>query len=478
MNSSTPAKSLLWLRQDLRLRDNPALVAAARSGTVLPVYILDNSNAGDWAMGAASRWWLHHSLTALDAALDGRLWVFAGDAKQILPRLCSEQNISQVFWNRCYEPWRVQRDKAVKQKLVDGGIEAHSHKGSLLWEPWEALKDDGTPYRVFTPYYRNAVANLTPVSTVQRKPADLSLADCPQGPDKIDALGLMPSIHWYGGMDKAWEPGEEGAHKRLKTFLANGLGSYKTGRDFPARRSVSRLSPHLHFGEISPRQLWHAAQRQGSESGDENQSEHFQRELAWREFSHALLYHFPELTEQNMNRQFDAFPWQRQERLLTSWQKGETGYPLVDAGMRELWTTGYMHNRVRMVVGSFLVKNLLHHWLDGARWFWDCLVDADLANNTCSWQWVAGCGADAAPYFRIFNPVTQSQKFDPGADYIREFVPELKNVPDKYIHDIASAPQQELEAAGVRLGKSYPAPIVDLRESRQAALDAYQRIKS
>ena len=473
----TATPTVIWFRQDLRLTDNPALIEACKRGRILPLYIVDDHHTGDWPLGEASRWWLHHSLAALDDSLEGRLWLLRGDPLEIIPRFMAERDASAIHWNRCYEPWQVQRDKALKQKLQEAGVEVHSHNGSVLWEPWENLKGDGTPYRVFTPFYRNAIQHLPPVSSVRPAPADIALADCQQGPDKLDRLELLPGINWYESLPGLWQPGEAGAADKLERFLDRGLGNYKKGRDFPNLQAVSRLSPHLHHGEISPRQMWHAAARQGSEIGKEEQSEHFQRELAWREFSIALLYHFPELTHSNMNSQFDAFPWRRDDSLLAAWQKGETGFPLVDAGMRELWQTGYMHNRVRMVVGSFLVKNLLHHWRDGARWFWDCLLDADLANNTCSWQWVAGCGADAAPYFRIFNPITQSQKFDPGADYIRQFVPELKALPDKLIHDPANAPQQELEAAGIKLGRDYPRPIVDLRASREAALEAYQQIK-
>jgi deoxyribodipyrimidine photo-lyase len=472
------ALNIVWFRQDLRLRDNPALIAASQQGRILPVYILDDSNAGDWAMGTASRWWLHQSLTALNQSLDNKLWVLKGDPKTLLPKLCADKQVSGVYWNRCYEPWRIKRDKALKQKLEDDGREVHSSNASLLWEPWENLKDDGTVYKVFTPFYKNAMARHTPIGEARRKPSKLQITPCPQNADKLDDLELMPTVNWYQGMDASWTPGEEGAHNRLQNFLDRGLTDYKKGRDFPAQRSVSRLSPHLHFGEISPRQVWQAAQRAGANAASEAQSEHFQRELAWREFSYALLYHFPELTWKNLNERFNEFPWKAQQsRQLEQWQRGETGYPLVDAGMRELWETGYMHNRVRMVVGSFLVKNLMLHWHQGARWFWDTLVDADLANNSCSWQWVAGCGADAAPYFRIFNPVTQSQKFDPGGDYIRRFVPELKKLPDKLLHEPFKAPQQELEAAGIKLGKDYPEPIVDLRESRQAALSAYDEVK-
>lgn len=471
------AINIIWFRQDLRLLDNPALVAAAKNGSVLPIYILDDENSGNWKMGAASRWWLHQSLTELDKALDHKLWVFAGDPKQILPELVQSQNAEGVYWNRCYEPWRTERDERIKSQLEESGTKAINFNGSLLWESWQNLKADGTPYKVFTPFYRNGIANGVDTDAVVAECPSLNLANCEQGSDKLAALNLMPSIPWYSGFTEYFQPGESGAAEKLERFIDAGISNYKAGRDYPALENVSRLSPHLHFGEISPHRVWNAAESAAQFNAAGAQAEHFQRELAWREFSYSLLYHFPTLTEENLNPRFNEFPWHEDDALLQQWQRGETGYPLVDAGMRELWTTGYMHNRVRMVVGSFLVKNLLQHWHAGARWFWDCLLDADLPNNTCSWQWVAGCGADAAPYFRVFNPITQSQKFEAEA-YIRRYVPELAKLPDRYIHEPATAPSAELAAADIELGKTYPHPNVDLKVSRQRALDAYQTIKS
>jgi deoxyribodipyrimidine photo-lyase len=357
-------------------------------------------------------------------------------------------------------------------------LAVHSHNGALLWEPWQVRKSDGTPYQVFTPYYRRGCLGSTPPRAPLPAPASLTLHwSAAAGQAGIDALALLPQIPWDGTMKATWHIGEAAALQRLQAFMAQGLAGYKEGRNFPQRPNVSRLSPHLHFGEVSPHQVWQAAQRAGLEQGVEEDLDCFQSELGWREFSHALLYDHPDLSETPLQRRFAHFPWQDDPALLRAWQRGMTGYPLVDAGMRELWQTGYMHNRVRMVVGSFLVKNLLTHWRHGEDWFWDCLVDADLAANSASWQWIAGCGADAAPYFRVFNPVTQSERFDPQGAYIRRYVPELAALPDKYLHDPASAPSQVLAAAGVTLGLHYPHPVVDLKASRERALAAFKQLQ-
>ncbi|MEM9057867.1 MAG: deoxyribodipyrimidine photo-lyase, partial [Pseudomonadota bacterium] len=385
MSDSNPV--IVWFRQDLRLADNPAYSAAAASGApVIPVYVLDDESAGDWRMGGASRWWLHQSLAALDDSLDGRLGVFRGSAETLIPELAERSSASGVYWNRCYEPWRMDRDKTIKARLKADGREARSFNGSLLREPHEGLKEDGTPYKVFTPFYRANYAGTAPRApgpAPDRPPLRRAGDALP-----LDALGLMPTVRWYGGIEAEWSPGERGAHERLERFLADGLSAYRDGRDRPDKRFVSRLSPHLHFGEVSPHQLWAAAAAAGD--ADDAQIEHFHRELAWREFSYALLYHWQDLPTANLQSGFDRFPWHAGEETLAAWQRGRTGYPIVDAGMRELWETGYMHNRVRMIVASFLVKNLGVHWHYGADWFWDTLLDADLANNSASWQWVAG----------------------------------------------------------------------------------------
>ncbi len=466
------AITIHWFRQDLRLSDNPALTKSVSEGQVIPVYILDDENARDQAMGGASRWWLHHSLDALNKAMGGNLNLYRGNAETILKDIANRYSIRAVYWNRCYEPWRILRDARIKEALKKEGIEAQSFNGSLLWEPWEIKKDDGTPYRVFTPFYRKGCLNASSPRKPLIKPKQLD-AVRDESALALDDLNLLPSIRWDKQLEPYWKIGEEPAHDRLYQFLEEGIMHYKQGRDFPDKRYVSRLSPHLHFGEISPHQVWHAARTYG----DDPNIDHFCSELGWREFSYHLLYRFPELPNNNLQTKFDQFPWRSDEEGLKCWQRGQTGYPIVDAGMRELWQTGYMHNRIRMIVGSFLVKNLLIDWRQGERWFWDCLVDADLANNSASWQWVAGCGVDAAPYFRIFNPITQGQKFDPEGKYTRRFVPELSNLPDKYLFCPWEAPKLVLEQAGVILGKTYSEPIVDVSCSRARALESFSRLK-
>lgn len=462
-----------WFRQDLRLSDNPALHEAAKRASVLPIYILDDENPSEHRIGAASRWWLHHSLTSLNNSLEGKLSVYRGNPKDILMRLVKQYDVEAIYWNRCYEPWRIARDKRIRETFKARQVETHSSNGSLLWEPWETLKEDGTPYRVFTPFYQRGCLKIRPPWEPLPKPPNLDVIDNLSNEPSIDNLGLLPNIRWDKKMEPYWQIGEAGAHARLASFLKSGLENYKEGRNYPAKEHVSRLSPHLHWGEISPNQVWHAAK----EIGTGKDLHHFLSELGWREFSYSLLYHFPDLPRNNLQTKFDAFPWRNSERPLRRWQQGQTGYPIVDAGMRELWHTGYMHNRIRMIVGSFLVKNLLMHWHHGESWFWDCLVDADLANNSASWQWIAGCGADAAPYFRIFNPITQGRKFDPSGDYTRRHVPELKHLPDKYLFSPWEAPQHVLQQAGVRLDENYPSPIVDLKASRERALEAFASLK-
>lgn len=469
--------AILWFRQDLRLLDNPALIHSCNSGyKIIPVYILDDEDAGAWKMGGASRWWLHHSLHSLNNDLDGYLNTYKGCAADIIPTLARQYNAAAVFWNRCYEPWRVERDKKIKTTLTTQGIIAESFNASLLWEPWETRKGDGTAYKVFTPFYKNCLENVHPPRAPDNKPKLINFH--PQKPENsIKALGLMPEIPWYTSIENFWQIGESAAHNRLSDFLETGLKGYAELRNRPDLDHVSRQSPHLHFGEISVRTLWYSVRQYAAAHHLEKDADIFCSELGWREFSHMLLYDHPDLPEQPLNKKFENYPWRKNADHFRAWTQGKTGIPIVDAGMRQLWQTGWMHNRVRMIVASLLVKNIGVPWQDGAQWFWDTLVDADLANNSASWQWVAGCGADAAPYFRIFNPVTQGEKFDPQGDYVRTYVPELARLPSAAIHKPWEAPQAILKQAGIALGKTYPLPIVDLKASRQKALDGYAQIK-
>lgn len=475
-----PEPALVWFRQDLRLHDNPALSAAVQSGApVLPVYILDDENAGPWKMGGASRWWLHHSLTSLDRSLSENLSFFHGSASRILPSLIKESGARAVYWNRCYEPWRVSRDKDLKKLLEEDGITVLTFNASLLYEPWTVHKDDGTPYRVFTPFFRRGCTARGEPPSPLPAPKKISYAARPVKSVKIEALNLLPRIiRWDRKMEAHWSIGEEAALTRLDDFLDQGLDGYKQDRNRPDKPEyVSRLSPHLHFGEISPRAIWHKIRQRMIADGIENDGDHYLSELGWREFSYSLLFYNPDLPATPLQQRFESFPWHKDDKALLKWQQGQTGYPIVDAGMRELWETGYMHNRVRMIVGSFLVKDLLLHWSEGEKWFWDCLVDADLANNAASWQWIAGCGADATPYFRVFNPVGQGEKFDPNGDYVRRFVPELAKLPNDVIHQPWEAPPLILKEAGVVLGKTYPHPIVNHKDARAKALEAFQTTK-
>lgn len=474
--------AIVWFRQDLRLHDNPALVAAYENGyKVLPLYILDDENADDWKIGAASRFWLHHSLTSLNKDLSEHMVFEKGDATKIIPELIKKSGAEAVFWNRCYEPWRIDRDKKIKSDLEDNDITVESFNGCLLWEPWTIKNQSGSHYKVFTPFYRKGCLQADPPREPLPRPDRLTYAD---GTDnmgvKLAELDLLPENEndWDKKMLKHWKIGEEGANERLQEFLDDGFQGYKEHRNDPAKNNYSMLSPRLHFGEISPNTAWYAAEERGTAEGWEKDRDHFLSELGWREFSYNLLFHHPKLKWDNLQEKFNDFPWKSQQSDdLKAWQRGQTGYPLVDAAMRQLWQTGWMHNRVRMVVGSFLVKHILTHWHRGEEWFWDCLVDADPASNTASWQWIAGCGADAAPYFRIFNPILQSKKFDSEGEYIRKYVPELKDMPNDHIHAPWDAPDDVLEKAGVKLGENYPKPLIDHGAARDRAMEAYQSVK-
>ncbi len=477
------ARSIHWFRQDLRLTDNPALRRACELGEVIPVYVLDDISSASWRMGGASRVWLHESLASLNASLDGRLIILRGAADELIPALAQALAVEHVVWNRCYEPWRIKRDKKIKEQLQSEGINVESFNGSLLWEPWEVSKKDGTPYKVFTPYFRKGCAAAEQPRQPLPKPRAMRVADyegvsaalCKTTGQlqllSLEDLELLPKVPWHKGFYEHWAIGERAGLKKIKEFIDGPMAEYKQRRDYPADGLGSRLSPHLHFGEVSPHQVW-ASAIQAPQMDDETNRDHFLSELGWREFSHYLLYHWPHFPDQPFNEKYAEFPWLDDEAGFAAWCRGKTGFPIVDAGMRELWQTGFMHNRVRMIVASFLVKNQLIPWQRGEAWFWDCLLDADLAANSASWQWTAGCGADAAPYFRIFNPVTQSEKFDPEGAYISRYCPELAKLPKKFIHKPWTADDDLLKQSGVVLGQDYPHPILDLKATRERALAA------
>ncbi len=475
--------TIVWFRADLRLSDNPALSAAiARGGPVLPVFIWDPTGEGRWAPGAASRWWLHHSLNSLSVDLAGRrsrLIVRMGPSLSVLQELIAQTGATAIFWNRRYEPAALARDQKIEQTLKKMGLTIETFNASLLAEPWTVQTQSAKPYQMFTPFWNACLNQLEPGSLL---PPPTTIPSFPTTirSSSIEELKLKPLIPWDSGLSKMWCPGESGAQRQLEQFVGDALGNYSQGRDLPATLGSSRLSPYLHFGEIGPRQILEAVQArtlQGRLPGIFGSSDVYLKEIGWREFAYHLLYHFPHTPENPLRAEFKAFPWIKDARGLKAWQRGQTGYPLVDAGMRELWNTGWMHNRVRMVASSFLVKDLLIDWRAGANWFWDTLVDADLANNTLGWQWTAGCGADAAPYFRILNPLSQGERFDASGDYVRRWVPELGRLPNGWVHKPSEAPPAILTTAGVTLGKTYPRPIVSHAEVRRRALDAVASIR-
>ena len=468
--------TVVWLRRDLRLDDNPALAAAAKRGAVAPVYIWAPDEEDGWPLGGASKWWLHHSLERLGAELErlgSKLILRRGDSLAELEKIASECGADAVYWNRRYEPHAVKRDKQIKATLRKQGLEVESFNGFLLWEPWEIETKTAGPYKVFTPYYRACLQSREPETPIEA-PTKLPAPRTWPSSNDLNSFELEPRINWASGIAQSWSPGEAGARDALRAFAGESVAGYAHRRDAPSIRGTSRLSPHLCFGEISPRSICAAVRERYGSSDD---AEPYLRQLVWREFAQQLLYHFPHTPEEPLRPEYARFPWADNAEALKRWQQGRTGYPIVDAGMRELWTTGWMHNRVRMIVASFLVKDLLIPWQEGARWFWDTLVDADLGNNTLGWQWAAGCGADAAPYFRIFNPVKQGEKFDPNGDYVRRWIPELKDLPNEWIHAPWTAPPLALQEASVRLGDTYPRPIVDHSKARDRALEALQRMR-
>ena len=461
----TDLPTIVWFRSDLRISDNPALCAASQKGPVIPLFIW-SPDEEDFAPGGASKWWLHHSLTKLEKSLDrigGKLILKTGTALEVLKSVLQKTGAQAVFWNRRYEPIICKRDKLISTELNKAGIEVKTFKANLLSEPDEIENKTGRPFKVFTPFWKECLKRLNPPAPLE-PPKQINRPTGSIKTQRLSDLNLEPVPDWAEGMRNNWNPGEAGAFQNLKLFIRNASRDYSEARNFPDRSGTSRLSPHLRFGEISPKQIWHSIKDSGEPKWKES---HFLSELGWREFGYHLLHHFPHSVEEALRPAFNRFPWADNPKHLRAWQLGQTGYPFVDAGMRELWTTGWMHNRVRMVVASFLVKHLLIHWRHGADWFWDTLVDADLASNTQGWQWTAGCGADAAPYFRIFNPTTQAKKFDPNGDYIRRWVPELRHLSVPEIFEPSTSVDEHL----------YPQPLVNHSQARTRALKAFEKIK-
>ena len=466
--------TLVWLRNDLRINDNVALLKAIALGdAVIPVFIWAPDEESPWAPGAATRWWLHQSLKSLDTALrkkGSRLILRHGKTLPVIQSLLKETGAKRIVWNRHYEPAIVERDTRTKKVLREQGVAVESFSGHLLCEPSLIRTQAGEPFKVFTPFWKSCL-NTSPPEQPMNAPAHIPSPSRWPASDTLDQWQLEPTIPWTKGIESNWNPGEVGAQKALARFLDEAISEYPEERNRPDHWGTSRLSPYLHFGEISVRSVWQAVHERiakSSKSGSFRGADVFLSEVGWREFAHHLLFHFPKTTDEPLRAEFSRFPWEKNAKGFKAWTKGETGYPIVDAGMRELWSTGWMHNRVRMIVASFLVKDLLIPWQEGAKWFWDTLVDADLASNTLGWQWTAGCGADAAPYFRVFNPVLQGEKFDPEGQYVRRWIPELAPLPNQWIHKPWEYPQKV---------SGYPAPIVDHSEARQRALVAFKHLK-
>lgn len=473
-----PSPAIVWLRLDLRLADNPALVAAIKQGgPVIPVFIHDPAAEGHWQPGGASNWWLHHALEDLAEQFEkvgSPLVIRSGDSLAELKQLVKETGATLVTWNRRHEPLVMARDTQIKSSLRNAGLQAESFNGAMLHEPHLVKTLAGNPFQVFTPFWKNCLANLK-FGVPTTAPKKITPGDKPLKSIAVDKLGLLPKIKWDTQFMAHWAPTRAGAERRLKDFVAAPVKDYPTDRDIPKLDGTSRLSPYLHFGQISPLEIVDAvrtAGKLGTVGGDK-----YVAEVGWREFGQHLIHHFPETTDRPLRREFEKFPWQPDKKHLRAWQKGQTGYPIVDAGMRQLWQTGWQHNRVRMIAASVLVKHLLQPWQAGTKWYWDTLVDADLGSNTMGWQWAGGCGADAAPYFRVFNPVLQGEKFDPEGDYVRRWVPELAKLPAEWIHQPWEAPMHVLAAAGIKLGKDYPVPLIGLTAGRDRALAALKGMR-
>ena len=477
---SSQERTIVWFRKDLRIQDNPSLFAALENNQrIIPVFIWDEEAGGSWKLGASSRWWLHHALLDLSQSirnLGGQLLLLKGKAEEVIPHLANKYGAKQVYYGRTYDPSGIETQVQVEEALDQAGIESQSFNSSLLQEPWETKNGSGKPFQVFTPYWRKSrqIIYREPLSY---NPSKLNFEALPTPQTKLDDLELIPHHPWHHKLGEHWEVTEEAGLRMIRRTVDEVTRSYATRRNHPAVEGTSRLSPYLAWGLVSPRQICQAvlsAENEGSLRGENK----FLVEIGWREFSYHLLYHYPTIPDQPLRPKYASFPWLEDPESLDNWKFGNTGYPMVDAGMRQLYETGWMHNRVRMVVASFLVKHLLLPWNEGAKWFWDTLVDADLASNTQGWQWAAGCGADAAPYFRIFNPITQGEKFDARGEYAKQWIPSLENLPSKWVFRPWEAPPSLLSESGIELGKDYPSPCIDHAYGRQRALAALASLKT
>ena len=467
---------IFWFRQDLRLNDNFALIELIqKSEKILPIYIYDENIE----IGGASKWWLENSLKNLNKSLKSKkseLYTFKGDPKKILQELIKKYRVKNINWNRLYDFYSIERDSKIKKEFIEQKIDIKSFKGSLINEPWNIKNKSGSFFKVFTPYWKTCLEEMSPIKLYDA-PIEIKTLNIKSSKIlPLNKLNLYPrNSTWTKTLSNNWIAGEHQALISFRNFKNSIIDNYAEGRDRPDKNYTSKLSPHLHFGEISPEKIF--VELDKNKKINLESKNKFLAEIGWREFSHSLLFYYPKIRINPIQDKFKNFPWKKNLKYLNAWKEGKTGYPIVDAGMRQLYRTGWMHNRVRMIVGSFLCKNLLIHWWEGEKWFFDTLVDADLASNSAGWQWIAGCGADAAPYFRVFNPVTQGLKFDNKGDYVRKYIPELREVPSNVIHSPWELNEDDQLKYNCLIGKNYPKPIVNLSESRDRALNAFSEIK-
>ena len=468
---------IFWFRQDLRLNDNHALnKLIAHCEKVIPIYIFDK----DYKMGAASKWWLHYSLQALDKSLKdkkSKLYLFRGSPEKILDSLTINNDVIKVYWNRLYDPYSIGRDTLIKKKLENKKIEILSHNGSLINEPWNIKNKANSFFKVFTPYWNKCLDEIKPIK-LAKPPKTIPTASIKNSKlVNLEDMVLFPkNLKWTKKFNLYWKPGEKNALNNFNSFKNQIIEKYDQGRDRPDKDYTSKLSPHLHFGEISPERVFEEIRKKDILNSQSKKK--YLAEIGWREFSYNLLFHYPKIKTEPIQEKFKKFPWEKNIKYLNAWKEAKTGYPIIDAGMKQLYLTGWMHNRVRMIVGSFLCKNLLIHWWEGEKWFFDTLVDADLGSNSAGWQWIAGCGADAAPYFRVFNPITQGLKFDPNGEYVKKYIPELKNIPSNLVHSPWELNEKNQNKYNCIIGRDYPKPIVNLSESRNKALEAFSSLKT